>query len=69
VKVVDKLKKKHRGSIWLDRDGEVWYYEWKSQAWGYLWGGAGMGGPGLDFDTLADPTLYGPFTRLHKVDR
>lgn len=71
AKKVEKLKKKHRPWIWVDRDGVLWFWEWKPIAGTSDWVLLIPHRNGWEVDDsipaeTKGPWEDGPFTRLHK---
>lgn len=74
-KTVEKLKDKHRNRTWLDRHGNIWFWNTELRGWMYLIEGVH---PNLEpgfipatpyFSELIGriDEFYGPFTQLTKA--
>lgn len=67
AKVVKTLKNKHRDSLWLDNDGDVWFH---NRHEGTSWSVVMVGDPFVEIakSDLVVPKMkeYGPFTRLYR---
>ncbi len=63
-----ELKKKHRNRVWLDSDGDVWFWNSGLNAWNVLC--AGAGGYSNDDDLEMDPKGWGvTFKRIAKLPK
>lgn len=38
MKQVEQLKKKHRGSLWQDKDRDLWFYDIHRDSWRWVSG-------------------------------
>lgn len=67
MKVVKKLKKKHRSDLWLDRDGVLWFFDAAAHNW-YFLELSFPPGPGFTaFETVEIKGWPdGPFVRVKK---
>lgn len=73
MKQVSFLLDKHRRDMWVDREGDVWFYDAPGAHWQIL--GGNDCGNGYDQYNEHDDldffpaSKYGPYTRIHKGPR
>lgn len=68
MKVVTKLKKKHRNALWHDEDGDVWFYNRMHRKWESLTSNLVTDHPGtkvVEYDSKPHH-LASEFTRIHE---
>lgn len=61
VKTVNRLKKKHRDRLWMDCEGDIWFFNHDTDQWNVL-----MRGINNDWhvSTKFSPIYYPKFTQL-----
>lgn len=71
MKTVKRLGAKHRNGIWVDRDGDVWFYNPDPQHEGWrviqFTGTDQQLGLSDEDGSTGVSSVYGPFVRIHKI--
>lgn len=68
MKTVERLKKKHRNALWIDGDGDVWFYDAQKGVWRYLDGYSEepLGVQDISNGIATPDDFHGPYKRLYE---
>lgn len=66
AKTVKKLKNKHTGDVWVDADGDVWYFNVDDEQW-YVISAFDPDSPSFVLVADASPNVnFGPYRKLNR---
>lgn len=60
AKIVERLKKKHRSSVWKDAEGDLWFFSAELERWVVL---LADDHDGYEVSSSFEHDSFGPFTR------